>query len=75
MKTYHAIIALLVVCGLAGMLVQTNDTGLQPVTITSPQVQQTPHALAEIAPFDTAIVWSTTTGNQVVDVVVDNPPE
>ncbi|MHA2150067.1 MAG: hypothetical protein ACXAAN_15580 [Candidatus Thorarchaeota archaeon] len=72
MKTYHVIIALLVVCGLAGLQVQMTDTGMQPVTITSPQVQQVPHSIAEIAPFDTAIVWSTTTGNQVVDVVVDN---
>ncbi|MHA2353194.1 MAG: hypothetical protein ACXABX_08755, partial [Candidatus Thorarchaeota archaeon] len=72
MKTYHVIIALLVVCALAGLQMQATDTGLQPVVITSPQVQQVPHSIAEIAPFDTAIVWSTTTGNQVVDVVVDN---
>ncbi|NHI90264.1 MAG: hypothetical protein EAX87_12130, partial [Candidatus Thorarchaeota archaeon] len=72
MKTYHVIIALLVVCAVAGMQVQTSNTGVHPVTITNPQVQQVPHALAEIAPFDTAIVWSTSVGNQVVDLVVDN---
>jgi len=75
MKTYHVIIALLLVCALAGFSAQMTNTSLQPVAITSQQVQQVqqvPHSIAEIAPFDTAIVWSTTTGNQVVDVVVDN---
>ena len=62
MKTYQIIIALLVVCALAGLQVQTSDMGMQHVTIAKPQVQQVPHSIAEIAPFDTAIVWSTTTG-------------
>jgi hypothetical protein len=72
MKIYHVIIALLVVCALAGLQFQMTNTGLQPVTITKPQVQQVPYSIAEISPFDTALVWSTTTGNQVVEVVVDN---
>ncbi|MDH4215127.1 MAG: hypothetical protein OEV85_14520, partial [Candidatus Thorarchaeota archaeon] len=71
MRAYYAIIALVFVCVIAGVSSQTLtvDPGTKPAIIQSPQGQ---YSLAEIVPFSTAIVWSTTTGNQVVDVVVDN---
>ncbi|MCK4568602.1 MAG: PQQ-like beta-propeller repeat protein, partial [Candidatus Thorarchaeota archaeon] len=69
MKTYQAIIALLFVCFLAGVSIQGTGPGSIPVTVLSPE---SPHTVAEIAPFDTALVWSTTVGMQVNDIVVDN---
>jgi len=69
MKTYQAIIALAFVCLIAGISIQGTDPGLQPFTVVSPQDTNT---IAEIAPFDTALVWSTTVGSQVNDIVVDN---
>ncbi|TFG29283.1 hypothetical protein EU528_09880, partial [Candidatus Thorarchaeota archaeon] len=69
MKPYQAIIALVFVCVLAGVSIQATGPGTQPITVLSPE---SPNSLAEIAPFDTALVWSTTTGSQVNDIVVDN---
>ena len=69
MKPYQAIIALAFVCILAGISIQGTGPGMIPATIVNPE---SPNTLAEIAPFDTALVWSTTTGSQVNDIVVDN---
>ncbi|TFG31440.1 hypothetical protein EU527_12490, partial [Candidatus Thorarchaeota archaeon] len=69
MKPYHAILALVFVCALAGISIQATQPGHQPALVMSPY---SPHSVAEITPFDTALVWSIATGNQVVDIIVDN---
>ena len=69
MKPYQAIIALVFVCIMAGINIQGTGPGVQPVIVLTPEP---PISLAEIAPFDTALVWSTTTGSQVNDIVVAN---
>ncbi|RLI54107.1 MAG: hypothetical protein DRO87_10655, partial [Candidatus Thorarchaeota archaeon] len=69
MKTYHIVLALLFACAIAGIQMQPTDTDVLPSITITPQA---PHAMAEIAPFDTAVVWSTTTGSQIVDLVVAN---
>ncbi|TFH08265.1 MAG: hypothetical protein E4H14_06765 [Candidatus Thorarchaeota archaeon] len=69
MKPYQAIIALVFVCVLAGVSVRATGPGMIPITVLSPE---SPNMLAEIAPFETALVWSTTSGSQVNDIVVDN---
>ena len=69
MKPYHAILALVFVCALAGISIQATQTGHQPALVMSPY---SPHSVAEIAPFDIALVWSSTIGSQVIDIIIDN---
>ena len=69
MKPYHAILAIVFVCVIAGISIQATQPGQQPALVMSPYA---PHSVAEIAPFNTALVWSTTTGSQVIDIEVAN---
>ena len=66
MKSHHVILALLAVCVIVGIQMQTTEPSIQPVPVITPQDS---NALAEISPFATAAVWTTTTGSQVVGTV------
>ncbi|MCK5240326.1 MAG: hypothetical protein KAR33_12290, partial [Candidatus Thorarchaeota archaeon] len=69
MKPYQIILAALFVCVVFGLQGSVADPSAESQNLN---LQTGPMSLADIAPFETALVWENNTGSQIVDIAVGN---
>ncbi|MHA1934065.1 MAG: hypothetical protein ACW97A_02170, partial [Candidatus Thorarchaeota archaeon] len=69
MKPYQIFLAIVFVCVFVGLQTPMGSPYYHPAGV---EPDSAPMFVADIAAFETALVWSNNTGSQIVEIIIDN---